>query len=371
MRNSRVDVWETSEEVYSATQIESILDKLEVEVVNDTFTHFMAYCPFHDNTDDAAFVIDKTKGLWICFNPSCGVSGNLEDLVRKIKKCNPFKAQMLILKSKSDDKVQYTRKAVTPVEFREFEQSKLDELYRNFKGSPGQTYMYGRGLTDESLEYFRVGYSPEREYPRHRPEMVIVPMHDVKGMPIGLIGRSIKGKDFKNSTGLPKRLTTWNIHRAKREGETVIIVEASFDAMRVHQAGYRNVIALLGGHLSQAHVDQIDRHFSSVVIMTDFEQGDDMIVHKSCRKCDGECRGHRPGRDLGRSIAKQLSNKKVRWASYDDSCIYPNGAKDVGQMTDDEIRQCLKNSVSNFEYNRWNIEGIGLRLHPDRGIIDT
>ena len=363
---SRDDVWETYHEVYSERQIESVLEKLEIDIVGDTHTHFMAYCPFHDNSDTAAFVVDKTKGLWTCFNPSCGMAGNLEELVRKINKCSPFSAQMLIVKSKTDDTVSYAEKRKrieqeSSKDFKEFSQDKLDQLYRNFKGSGAQTYMYGRGFTDETLEYFRIGYSPERQYPKYRPDMVIVPMHDVKGKPIGLIGRSIVDKHFKNSTGLPKRLTAWNVHRAKREGEAVIICEASFDAMRVHQAGYPNVIALLGGHLSQAHIDQIERHFSTVIIMTDFEKAEDMIKYPNCRKCQPKtCVGHRPGRDLGRSIASGLSNRKILWASYDDTCVYPHGAKDASDMTDDEIRQCLKNAISNFEYTRWNIEGQGL-----------
>lgn len=304
-------------------------------------------------------MVDKEKGLWTCFNPACMESGNLEELVRKILKCTPFKAQMLIIKSDNDDEKPYKRKKVEPVgEFKEFSQSKLDELYRNFKGSPGQSYMYGRGFEDSTLEYFRIGYSPERQYPKWRPEMVTVPMHDIKGMPIGLIGRSIVDKHFKNSVGLPKRYTAWNIHRAKREGDTVIIVEASFDAMRVHQAGYPNVIALLGGHVSQAHLDQIDRHFSKVIIMTDFEPEDKMIRFPNCRKCAplDTCVGHRPGRDLGRSIAKGLPNKRVLWAVYDDLTVYPHGAKDVGDLTDEEIRQCLKNAVSNLAYRKRDYE---------------
>lgn len=364
MQRSGFDVWEASHEVYTERQIDSILEKIEIDVVGETHTHFLALCPFHDNVDSAAFVVDKTKGLWTCFNPSCGVAGNIEELVRKIKKCSPFSAQMLIAKSKHDDATpiadRLKAKLEAPVEFPEFSQSKLDELYRNFKGSPAQTYMYGRGFEDETLEYFRVGYSPEHTYPKFRPEMVTVPMHDVKGRPIGLIGRSIKDKQFKNSKGLPKKHTAWNIHRAKREGEAVIVVEASFDGMRVHQAGYPNVIALLGGHVTPYHFDQIDRFFSTVIIMTDFESEEDMVRYPTCRKCGGICVGHRPGRDLGRAIAAGLPNKKVMWAAYDNEFVYPHKAKDAGAMSDDEIRQCIKGAVSNLEYKKWNPEKLGV-----------
>jgi DNA primase len=68
-------------------------------------------------------------------------------------------------------------------------------------------------IRDETLGYFRIGYSAKRD-------AIMVPMHNPDGLPIGVIGRSIAGKDFKNSKGLPKNKTAWNFHRAKREGDT-------------------------------------------------------------------------------------------------------------------------------------------------------
>ena len=52
-------------------------------------------------------------------------------------------------------------------------------------------------------------------------------------------------------------------------------------------------------------------------------------------------------------IAIKLSNKNISWASFDDGVIYPHGAKDVGDLTDLEIKQCIKNAVSHFEYISW------------------
>jgi hypothetical protein len=180
-------------------------------------------------------------------------------------------------------------------------------------------------------------------------------MHDPTGMLVGFVGRSVEGKIFKNTNNLPKSKTAWNFHRAKRTGETVIIVESSFDAMRIHQAGYPNVIALLGGHVTSYHLDQISKTFSNVVIMTDFDK---KIYRANCRKCAGrrECQGHRPGRELGHSIVNGLPMTRIKWAAYDDECVYPHDAKDAGDMTDDEIRHCLTHAVSNFEYSRWGIE---------------
>jgi len=42
------------------------------------------------------------------------------------------------------------------------------------------------------------------------------------------------------------------------------------------------------------------------------------------------------------------------WSSYEYGKIYPHNAKDAGDMTDEEIKSCIKNSVSDIEYRTWN-----------------
>lgn len=338
--------------------------------MSDTNTHFLCYCPFHSNTDTPAFAVDKSSGQWHCFNQSCMASGNdLSELLRLRKGLNPFQALRVINKYQQEQRVPLAdrlKEAMTsPEVFPSLSEAKILELHGALWASPGLDYMLGRGFEKETLEYFQVGYSPGREYPppyKSRPEMVVVPMHDAKGNGIGVVGRSIVDKVFKNSKNLPKSLTCWNIHRAKAEGEVVIVCESTFDAMRIWQAGYKNVVALLGGQASPEILQQLNRYFSKVIIMTDFDKKQ---YKSNCRACKDivfppfeavKCIGHRPGRDLGRQIVRGMPNKKILWASYDDTCVFPHNAKDAGDMTDAEIRQCLRNAISNLEYELWAYE---------------
>ena len=176
------------------------------------------------------------------------------------------------------------------------------------------------------MSHFELGYSENQN-------MVTVPVHTLDGLPIGLVGRSIEGKSFKNSTNLPKSKTLFNIHRAKKIGDHVIIVESSFDAIRVHQAGFPNVVATLGGFLSTDQHNLLNRHFNKITIMTDNDLA---------------------GRELGSGIAYKLKNKDILWSSFEYGKIYPHDAKDAGDMTDEEIKTCVKNSVSKIEYRSWN-----------------
>jgi DNA primase len=177
------------------------------------------------------------------------------------------------------------------------------------------------------MTHFKLGYSEAQG-------MVIVPVHSPNGVPVGLVGRSIAEKKFKNSTNLPKNKTLFNIHRAKRIGDQVIIVESSFDAIRIHQAGFPNVIATLGGHISTDNLNLLNRYFNKVIIMTDADKA---------------------GRELGISISNKLKNKDILWASYSYGKIYPHDAKDAGDMTENEIKLCINNAVSDIEYKSWGL----------------
>lgn len=61
------------------------------------------------------------------------------------------------------------------------------------------------------------------------------------------------------------------------------------------------------------------------------------------------------GRQLGLNISSKLRNKDILWASYVYGKIYPHNAKDAGDMTDEEIKLCITNAVSDIEYKTWSL----------------
>lgn len=303
-----------------------------MEIAGETSNDFLCYCPFHSNRHTPSFSISREKGAYICFNPSCGESGTLSDLVKKILEKNDYEAIRYIASKEAEsldnfDEVMADMFQEKP-DFDEFSQDTLDNLYNELGANQeAKDYFNSRNITEESMHYFKLGYSSQQG-------MVIVPVHSPDGIPVGLVGRSIKDKRFKNSTNLPRSKTMFNIHRAKKIGEQVIIVESSFDAIRVHQAGFPNVVATLGGHISKDNLNLLNKYFNKVVIMTDADEA---------------------GRELGKSISNKLRNKDILWASYSYGKIYPHDAKDAGDMTDEEISSCIKNAVSDIEYRTWTL----------------
>jgi DNA primase len=316
---------------YSPAHIKTIIKSLGLDLSGETGNDYLCYCPFHSNRHTASFSISKTKGSFICFNPACGEAGTLNELVRRVLHKNEFEVIRFIASKETETSEDFDEALKSILEdkptFEQFSQQTLDNLHTELSSSKdGQSYFISRGIDIESMKHFGLGYSAKQN-------MVTVPVHSPDGMPIGLVGRSISEKRFKNSTNLAKSKTMFNIHRAKRIGSHVIVVESSFDAIRIHQAGFPNVVATLGGHLSPDQQHLLNRYFNTITIMTDADEA---------------------GRQLGFTIASKLRNKDILWASCSYGKIYPHDAKDAGDMTEEEIKLCINNAVSDIEYRSWN-----------------
>lgn len=316
---------------YSPAHIKSILKEIGLEIVGETNNDFLCYCPFHSNRHTSSFSVSREKGAFICFNPACGEAGTLTELVRRVTHKNEYEVLRFILSKESDALENFDELLSEALEdkplFEQFDKETLNKLLNErINSKPACDYFISRGINNESMDHFELGYSSNMN-------MVTVPVHSPDGIAIGIVGRSIEGKAFKNSTNLPKSKTLFNVHRAKRVGDHVIIVESSFDAIRIHQAGFPNVVATLGGFLSTEQHQLLNRYFNRITIMTDADLA---------------------GRELGMSIANKLRNKDILWASFSYGKIYPHDAKDAGDMTDEEIKTCIKNAVSDIEYRSWN-----------------
>jgi DNA primase len=316
---------------YSPAHIKSILKSIGLDIVGETSNDFLCYCPFHSNRHTSSFSVSREKGAFICFNPSCGEAGTLLELVKRVMHKNDFESMRFISAKETESLENFDELLAETMEdkpmFEEFSEEILKKLYTDLVSTTvGKEYFYSRGINQQSIVDFDLGYSQNMG-------MVTVPVHSPDGMPIGIVGRSIEGKSFKNSTNLPKSKTMFNVHRAKKIGDHVIVVESSFDAIRIHQAGFPNVVATLGGFLSKEQQQILNRYFNRITIMTDADLA---------------------GRELGLSIANKLRTKDILWASYGYGKIYPHDAKDAGDMTDEEIKACIKNAVSDIEYRSWD-----------------
>jgi hypothetical protein len=347
------------ETLYGEDQIAGTLTACNISVVGESENDFLCLCPFHSNQRTPSFSVSKTSGKFLCFNESCGEFGTLIELVKKIRNKNDFEAARIIHNQKfTGETLTFAERfeSTKPVEIVPFDHDKIDQMHEALWKSPeALEYLTDkRNFTEKTLRDFKIGYSSKKN-------MIAVPMYDEFGMSIGVIGREVGGHSFKNSKRLPVRQTLWNIHNAKATGSaSVVVCEASFDAMHVKQAGYPNVVACLGGNFNANHAKQLSKYFDTIIIATDWDRSSDYIPkNKTCRKCKAEghkeCLGHNPGRDIGYKIAELMKGKHIKWASYDYKRVYHDWKKDMSDLTDQQIREVIEGSVSHFEYMSWGI----------------
>lgn len=121
-------------------------------------------------------------------------------------------------------------------------------------------YLKGRKITRESVEKYLIGFSEKQD-------MITIPIFSPDNLCVGMVGRSIEGKQFKNTPNLPRNKTFFNIQRNKVASK-IFLVESSFDAIRIEQAGGR-ALASLGSSVSKYQRDLLKKYFNSIILVSD------------------------------------------------------------------------------------------------------
>ena len=263
-------------DLYTAEQIKRVLTGAGIEVESDLDLNYIIFCPFHNNSRTPAGEVHKENGLFFCF--SCQKTAPLIEVVMHSSGRSYFEAARFI-KSKEGEtnlEAEVQKQLYAKPEFLPFDEVVLKRLYNGLLVSDrAKNYFKYRKINTESWSKFSLGYSIKQD-------MVTVPVHSPDGMPIGFVGRSVEGKEFKNTPGLPKAKTLFNLHRVKTS-DNVYIVESSFDAIRLDQVGIPSV-ATLGANVSKAQVELLQKYFNNIIVVADNDEAGgnmkDRIIEK-------------------------------------------------------------------------------------------
>jgi DNA primase len=134
-------------------------------------------------------------------------------------------------------------------------------------------YLAERGITRETADRFGVGFFLGKGSMAGR---LVIPIHNAEGELVAYAGRSLDPETeprYKLPAGFNKSLELYNLHRAAQaDGRgAVIVVEGFFDVMKVHQAGFPAVVALMGSSLSDAQAELLGA-FERVILMLDGDE---------------------------------------------------------------------------------------------------
>ncbi len=302
--------------------IEEIKARLDiVDIISEsvelrrTGRNYSGLCPFHHNTRTPAFAVFPDTGTWRCFG-ECNEGGDIFSFVMK-KEGWDFPTTLRELAERAG----VVLRPITPQEEEQAEEhDRLRELLENAvtfyrhqllntaAGKAALDYLHGRGLDDETIEAFGLGYAPdaweaaltyfkrkgfseedllaaglvtEREgggyYDRFR-NRVILPIRDERGRMAGFGARTL------DPDGVPKYLNSpqtvifdkgrilFGLDRARkaiRTADQVVIVEGYMGVLAPHQAGYANVVATMGTALTEDHLRLLKRFTRRIVLAMD------------------------------------------------------------------------------------------------------
>lgn len=290
-------------DLYSEEQIKRVLAGSGINVESEVDSDFLIFCPFHGNHRTPAGEVDKSSGIFFCF--SCHKACDLVELIMHTSGRTYFESVRYIKNKETASTIEddINKQLLVKPEFVEFDEFTVKRLNNAALESPrAARYYQGRLITKESVRKFQLGYSETKD-------MVTIPIHTPDGMCVGFVGRSIEGKDFKNTPKLPKSKVLFNLHRVKAS-RTVYVVESSFDAIRLDQCGMP-AVATLGASVNGTQIELLQRYFNDIIVIADNDEAGGNMKDKLVEK-------------LGSRVTVLQLDKQY---------------KDIGDMDDESIKK--------------------------------
>jgi DNA primase len=290
-------------ESYTAQQVNRVLTGAGIDIEAEYGTDYIVFCPYHNNSRTPAGEVSKDSGLFFCFG--CQTTRTLPEFVMHTTGRSYFESVRYIKSKEVETNLEdVVNKALYAApDFVQYDELLIKRLSKQAIDSPRSvSYFEGRRITKESIIKFDLGYSEKQD-------SVIVPMHSPDGMCIGFVARTIEGKEFKNTPGLPKSKILFNLHRVKTS-KFVYVVESSFDAIRLDQVGFP-AVATLGANVSSSQMKLLEKYFTNVVLVADNDEAGSIMADRLIEK-------------LGSKITVIKLDKQY---------------KDIGDMDDDAIKK--------------------------------
>ncbi len=327
---------DTIDRIFSAARIEDVVG--QYVSLKKRGANLIGLCPFHTEKT-GSFTVSPSKGIYKCFG--CGKSGHVAQFLMEIEQCSyPDALRML------------ARRYNIPIEERELtpeEQKRQDDRESMFVVNEyaatwfeqqlwdteagraiGLSYFRERGLRDETIHKYHLGYSPQkgnllteellrkgyqetflvsnpdtgigtglvgksedgRLYDRFR-DRVIFPIHTVSGKTVAFAGRILRNKEntgkYVNSPDsiiYSKTRELYGMYQAKQtisREDRCYLVEGQMDVLSMYQAGLQNVVSSGGTALTKEQIRLIHRFTNNITVIYD---GDAAGIHAALRGID-------------------------------------------------------------------------------------
>ena len=261
-------------------------------------------CPFHKEKTPS-FQVDTEKGYYHCFG--CKASGDVFSFVQQVENLS-FGDALRKLADRAGLQIEAKYGEKSSRDIYEVNAFALD-YFRSHLSGAALDYLRGRGLTDETIAAFELGYAPEgwdgllklartrglserqlleagllienpengRVYDRFRGR-VMFPIRDHLGRLVGFGGRVLDDSKPKylntpETDAFKKGELLYGLDKARlglSGGAELVVVEGYMDVIAMHQHGFTGAVASLGTALTAEHATLLERlGAQSIVLMFD------------------------------------------------------------------------------------------------------
>ena len=325
-----------------STDLEEIKNRLNIVDILGAYlrldkagTNYRALCPFH-NEKSPSFMVSEEKQIWHCFG--CQKGGDIFSFVMEMEGLEFYDALKLLaekagveLKKVAPGTVEKKNRTLEILELA----TKFYEI-QLWKGAGKEkivSYLKERGLTDESIKLFRLGYAPNgwrnilefltkrgyttpeiektgllvrkddaqnqnsnaKFYDRFR-DRIIFPIGDYSGKILGYSARVAPGGDesqakYVNSPETEvyhKSSVLYGLDKARSEikkQDFVLLVEGNMDVIAASQSGIKNVVAVSGTALTPTQLDILKRYTKNIKMLFDMDSAGEAATRKSIKLC--------------------------------------------------------------------------------------
>ncbi len=322
------------------SQIEEIKNKLNVlDVVGGyvkltkTGINYRGICPFHSEKGPSFFV-SPGRQMWKCFG--CGKGGDIFEFIKEIEGVE-FGDALRILASKAGVELKRENPQVASERKKLYEICELacsffeKQLGSSAQGKEAKDYLLKRGISEESIKKWRLGYSPDtwqslsdflvgrgytrdeiiraglavqsergnNPYDRFRGR-IIFPILDLNSQVIGFSARIFKDADKKETAkyiNTPQTLlydksnVLYGINFAKvamRKQNNCVLTEGNTDAIMCQQAGFENTVAVSGTALTSRHLNILKRYTDNLLLAFDMDLAGDTATKRGINLAESQ-----------------------------------------------------------------------------------
>lgn len=313
--------------------VEFVREYIPVKAVGG---NFQALCPFHGEKTPS-LVISPDKQIWHCFG--CGKGGDIFSFLMDMEGLSFTEAIRQLapragvtLKSQDPESFSKRNRALDAVALAV---KYYNHLLGTTIGQKAKDYLLRRGLTEEVIKDWQIGYSPDswdalfsflatrplegqkyttmemaeaglvikkdgpgnRFFDRFR-DRIMFPINDVNGNPIAFTARLNPEKDAsQEKTGkyinspqcaiYDKSRVLFGLDKAKgviKEKNFAIVVEGQMDVITCHQFGFKNAVASSGTALTAEQISLLKRYTKNLALCFDADAAGQLAADRGIRE---------------------------------------------------------------------------------------